>query len=270
MIRDIKKLEDNEIKSCCVNFYENDLVSKFLGENFHPGGEKLTINLGEKLELNKKSRVLDIACGPGNSAITIAKRFGCHVTGIDLSEKNLEKAKEKATSASFSKLINFEISDAEKIKFEDLTFDAVICECALCTFPNKKTAINEMFRVLKNGGKVGITDVIIESELPEDLKGMISHVACIAGALSIDEYQAILKEGGFDNILYEDQSWALKKLIDKADKLLKGYKLIKKLCDCDLEKSFGIPEEEMINLLKTGFDWFEKGGIGYGLFIGSK
>ena len=266
----MKNMKDNEIKSCCVNFYENDLVSKFFGENFHPGGEKLTIILGEKLGLNEESRVLDIACGPGKSAIILAKRFGCQITGIDLSEKNIDKARENVTSAGLSKLINFEISDAEKIKFENLTFDAIICECALCTFPNKKIAINEMFRVLKKGGKVGITDVIIENDLPDNLKVILFHVACISGALSIKGYQDLLKKGGFNNIQYENQNWTLNELIKKAEKMLKGYEIIKKICDCNLEKSFGMSEIEVKNFLKTGFDWLEKGGFGYGLFIGTK
>jgi hypothetical protein len=64
----VETMEPAEIKSCCTTFYENDLLAKFLGENFHPGGEALTIHLGETLGLNENSYVLDVACGPGASA----------------------------------------------------------------------------------------------------------------------------------------------------------------------------------------------------------
>ncbi len=170
------------MKSCCANFYENDLVASFFGDSFHPGGEQLTIHLGQELGITEDHRVLDIACGSGTSAIVLAREFRCKVMGIDLSEKNLDKARKKAKDEELEERLDFKVSDAEKIDFPDGTFDFVICECALCTFPDTNTAVNEMFRVLKGGGKVGITDVVVENELPEALKNIVSMVLCIAGA----------------------------------------------------------------------------------------
>lgn len=112
-----KKVDAETIKRCCTKFYENDLVAMLLGENVHPGGEQLTLHLGEKLGLDEQSLVLDVACGAGASAVTLAKRFDCRVVGIDLSEKNLAKAKEKAFSAGLSQQLTFMKSDAETIKY---------------------------------------------------------------------------------------------------------------------------------------------------------
>src|SRR5262249_24512830 len=72
-----------EIKSCCATLYQSDLVGRLLGDSFHPGGEALTIRLGELLQLGPDSSVLDVASGQGTSAILLARRFGCRVLGID-------------------------------------------------------------------------------------------------------------------------------------------------------------------------------------------
>jgi SAM-dependent methyltransferase len=266
-------VDSESIKSCCTRFYESDLLTQVLGESFHPGGEQLTIHLGDALGLNKNMKVLDVACASGTSAIALAQKFHCKVVGIDLSEKNLEKAREKASSLGLSHLLEFTKSDAEKIEFENETFDAVICECALCIFPDMETAVSEMHRVLKSQGKVGITDIILEDELPDSLKNIVSQVLCIAGAKSQEGYRTIFAQGGFEKIEFEDHSYTLEEILKKAKKLLDGWDAIKKICDCDvgeLEKFLGITEGEAHDLLKTGFSELEKGTFGYGLFIGEK
>ena len=262
--------DNNNVKSCCANFYENDLVAGFFGDSFHPGGEQLTIHLGKTLGISKDHRVLDIACGSGTSAIALAKKFGCKVVGIDLSEKNLDKARKRANDERLEELLDFKISDAKKIDFPDGTFDFVICECALCIFPDTNTAVNEMFRVLKGGGKVGITDVVVENELPEALKNIVSMVLCIAGAKSIEGYKGILKEGGLTSIEYEDHSDTIKELMEKAKKLVLGWDILNKIADSDINKIFDITPEKAKELIEVGFSELEKGTFGYGMFIGSK
>ncbi len=266
----LNTVDSDTIKSCCTSFYENDIIAMFFGENFHPGGEELTLYLGDKLDLNENSKVLDVACGAGVSALTLAQKFGCHVTGIDLSEKNLDKAEKKASDSGLSHKLEFVKSDAEKLQFDDESFDAVICECALCTFPDKQTAVKEMHRVLKKGGKLGITDVTIENELPDGLKNIVSRVICIAGALPSEGYQSLFRGKGFKEVIYEDQSDGIREIIERVDKLLPAWNIIKKLCDCDLEKIFGITSEEARDLITTGFEELEKGTFGYGLFTGIK
>lgn len=270
MSGELNIMDSDTIKSCCTTFYENDIVARLFGENFHPGEEKLTLYLGEKLGLKEDSKVLDVACGAGVSAVSLAKRFGCSVTGIDLSEKNLDKARKKASLEGLNNKIEFVKSDAERLQFDHETFDAVICECALCTFPDKQTAVKEMHRVLKKGGKLGITDVTIENELPDSLNNIVSQVICIAGALSAKGYQTLFREEGFKEVVYEDHSDGIREIIERVDKLLPAWNMIKKLCDCDLEKIFGITSEEAKDLIKTGFEELEKGTFGYGLFTGLK
>lgn len=265
-----ENVDPDSIKGCCTTFYENELVAKFFDDNFHPGGEKLTLLLGEQLGLTKDKTVLDVACGTGTSALALAKRFDCRVIGIDLSEKNLEKARAKVAEKDMEDKIEFKLSDAELLKFENEIFDSVICECALCTFPNKTIAIQEMYRVLKPGGTIGITDVVIEGDLPEELRGMISHVLCIAGAMSIDGYLNLLGKAHFKENIHLDQSHSIRELMNKVDKLLLGWDIIGKIFDCDLEKIFGITQEEAKAMLASGIKELESGNVGYGLFKGLK
>src|SRR6516165_134439 len=71
------------LKSCCAAIYQSDFARMLLGDSFHPGGLRLTARLGERLGLGLSIRVLDVASGKGESAISLAQRFGCEVVGID-------------------------------------------------------------------------------------------------------------------------------------------------------------------------------------------
>lgn len=259
-----------DVKSCCANFYENDLVAMVLGDSFHPGGEELTIHLGKKLGISKGHKVLDVACGSGTSALALAREFGCKVVGVDLSQKNLDMAQSKAREMGLDKLLEFKYSDAEKIEFPESTFDFVICECALCTFPDMQTAVSEMHRVLKERGKVGITDVIIENELPKGLNNIVSHVLCIAGAKSKDGYRDILVEGNFSDVEFEDHSYTIKEIMKRTKKLVYGWDFLNKLSESGLDKIFDLTPQEAKELIDLGFSELEKGTFGYGLFSGIK
>src|SRR5437762_8621278 len=97
-----------DVKSCCARLYESDFVRLLLGDSFHPGGLKLTTRLGELLKLGPHSRVLDVACGPGISAVHVAETFGCEVVGIDYSNENVEYANQSARQRGAHKRVRFE------------------------------------------------------------------------------------------------------------------------------------------------------------------
>jgi ubiquinone/menaquinone biosynthesis C-methylase UbiE len=141
--------DSTQIKSCCADLYQSDFARLLLGDSFHPGGLRLTARLGERLELGPGKRVLDVACGKGESAIFLAQRFGCEVVGIDFGAENIREAAARASSAGVTNLAAFRQGDAERIEFPGSDFDAVICECAFCTFPDKSAAASEFARVLK-------------------------------------------------------------------------------------------------------------------------
>lgn len=269
-LKSLKDSTPDDLQRNCTKFYENDLAKLILGENYHPGGEKLTIHLGEKLELDKDSTMLDVACGTGISAVNMAKYFGCKVVGIDLSDKNLEKAKARAERTGLAKWVTFEKTDAKQSVFKNKSFNAVICECALSTFPDIKAAIAEMFRVLKTGGKVGITDITIEREIPKDFKNIISHITFIEGARSNNEYKKLLRECNFRNIEFEEHNYVISEIFKKIEKAIKGWKLIGNVLNSDLLNSYGITPAKASEYLNQGYSELEKGSFGYGLFIANK
>src|SRR4029450_4093911 len=95
--------------------------------------------------------------------------------------------------------VRFHHGDAERIPLPDESVDAVMCECAFCTFPDKATAAAEMARVLKPGGRVGITDVALDPErLDAELQSLAGWVACIADARPVEQYVEMLDEAGLE------------------------------------------------------------------------
>jgi len=203
-----------DVKQCCVDFYQNELVRVLFGDSLHPGALSLTEKLGNKINLNKDNKVLDVGCGVGTSSIFLAKKFGCSMTGIDLSEKNINIANSVASDQGLDSLTNFIVGDAEKFDLGDNMFDSVICECALCLFPDKVQATKEMFRVLKKDGQLGISDVVVRGELPEEMQNALFKFICVLDAKSESEYTQILEKAGFKNIIFEDKKKEIQSLLN--------------------------------------------------------
>ena len=219
-------MEEPSIKQCCVAFYGSDFARMLLGDSFHPGGTRLTERLGELLALSPESHVLDVASGRGISAFHLAESFGCKVTGVDLSEENVRLATAEASQRGLAGQISFQHGDAERLPFGDEVFDAIICECAFCTFPSKPVAAGEFYRVLKPGGQLGLSDLTrSEAEIP-GLEGLLSRIACIGDALPTERYSATLKEAGFHVSRTEDHSDALVEMVRQIQAKLLGAEIM--------------------------------------------
>jgi len=107
------------------------------------------------LEENKNKKILDVGTGTGFLSLLLAE-LGYEVVGVDLSEKMLEKAREKA--AKYNLKIRFEVGEAENLDFKDNSFDAVVCRHLLWTLPNPQKAVKEWIRVTKHGGRIIAVD----------------------------------------------------------------------------------------------------------------
>lgn len=221
--------ENDTIKACCATLYQSDLARLLLGDTFHPGGEALTLHLGELLRLTRASYVLDVASGPGTSALHLARRFGCRVLGIDYGADNVQRANERARELGLTHLVTFQQGDAELLPCPDATFDALLCECAFCTFPRKTRAAAEFCRVLRPGGQLGLSDLTRNSEVPLELQGLLAWIACIADALPIEHYTRILHEAGLSIERSERHDEALLDLVRDIQSKLLGAELLFKL-----------------------------------------
>lgn len=256
-----------ELKHCCAQFYASDLAKLLLGECLHPGGLKLTERLGSLLNLTASSRVLDVASGNGASALFLARRFGCRVIGIDISDKNTLQANEHAVAQDMTALVQFQHSDAERLAFPDACFDAVICECALCAFPNKNDAAREFERVLRPGGKVGISDVTRGQELSGQLRGLLAWLACIADAQPVEGYIDLLELADLRVNTVEPHDDALIEMADQIQMRLLTAELLAGLKKLDLS---GMDLDSAKGLLKVAREAIDDGHLGYAIIIATK
>ncbi len=218
----ISKTTDRQIKICCATFYQSDAVRMLLGDVLHPGGLALTQYLGKAMGLGPYDRVLDVACGRGVSAIHLAHQFGCHVTGLDYGRENIAAAEAQAADQGIAHLTTFRQGDAEGLPFGDGVFDAVISECSFCTFPDKATAAAEMARVLRPGGRLGLTDMTASGPLPDDIVSLLAWVACVAGAAPPEDYVAALRGAGLADFAVEDQRDVLLEMVNEVRRKLLG------------------------------------------------
>ena len=204
-------------KACCAAAYGSDLVALLLGDSYHPGGLALTRRLADQLAVRTGQRVLDVASGRGTTALLLAGDYGADVVGVDLSEANVAAATAAARDAGLA-AVDFRPGDAERLPVDAGVFDAVVCECAFCTFPDKPIAAAELARVLKPGALLGITDVTVDpGRLPPELTGLGAWIACVADARPVDEYAAILTAAGLHVTHTERHDAAIAAMLDQIE-----------------------------------------------------
>jgi SAM-dependent methyltransferase len=254
----------NELKSCCAALYQSDFARLLLGDSFHPGGLRLTARLGRQLDLRPGMRILDVASGKGESAIFLAKEFGCHVFGVDFGPGNVREAGARAGAAEVAPLVSFVEGDAERLDFPDAGFDAVICECAFCTFPDKRAAAAEFARVLHPGGGIGLSDLTRSGPLPRDLEGLIAWIACIADARRVEEYAGYLEDAGFEVTAIEPHNDALAEMARSVQGRLLGIELMAGLKKLDLPNA---DFEQAKEFARAASNAIRQGVLGYSLFI---
>jgi SAM-dependent methyltransferase len=249
-----------EAKQCCARFYESDLVSVLLGDSFHPGGATLTERLGEMLSLAPDTHLVDAACGCGTSALLLAQRFGCRVTGFDLSRQNVDRATSEATRLGLGDRVQFECGDVEGWPLADQSADAIICECAFCTFPDKLGAARQFARVLRHGGLVGLSDVTRTDSRPEELNDLMAWIACLADARSSDGYTALLTDAGLRVTAVETRDDTLRDLVRTIGTRLFTTEVLAALQKIDL---VGIDLQAAKRMTRQAAVAIDEGRLGY-------
>jgi ubiquinone/menaquinone biosynthesis C-methylase UbiE len=255
------------VKQCCARLYESDFAKMLLGDSFHPGGLKLTERLGTLLGLNSQSRVLDIASGKGTSALFLAERFGCEVIGVDYSGQNVEQASATAAAKGMDSRVSFQTGDAERLPVADSSFDAIICECAFCTFPDKPAAAGEFARVVRGGGQVGLSDLTRGPILPKELDGLLAWIACIADAQPVEAYARYLRAASFHVETTELHDEALLEMVNKIRMKLLGAEIMVGLNKLDLP---GVDLSTAKQMAQAATTAIRQGTLGYAVVCGSK
>ena len=153
-------------------------------------------------DLREGETVLDLGSGGGIDVILSARRVGPTGTayGVDMTDEMLALAQENARQAGVRN-VHFLKGLIEQIPLPAESVDVVVSNCVINLSTDKPAVLTEMARVLRSGGRIGISDVVADDHLaPEQRAERGSHVGCIAGALSVSEYRAGLEAAGFERI----------------------------------------------------------------------
>lgn len=174
-------------------------------EILHPGGLDITRELAVECGIGRGTTVLDVACGTGESACCLTETFGARVTGIDLSDPLLERARRKAAERKLA--VDFKRGDAHELEFLNDSFDVVISECTICLL-QKERALAEMVRVVRAGGYIGMHDMCWRGDPPRAVK---ERLAAIEGERpeTLAGWQRLFENAGLVDVRTADKSGLL-------------------------------------------------------------
>jgi arsenite methyltransferase len=174
----------------------------------------------EFAQIKAGDTVIDLGSGAGNDCFIARALTGetGKVIGIDMTEAMIEKARANAEKLAF-KNVEFRLGDIEKIPVTANKADVVLSNCVLNLVPDKDKAFGEIFRILKPGGHLSVSDVVLEGELPENLKEEAElYAGCVSGSIQLNEYLKIMEKAGLKNISIQK-----KKAIQVPDQILLRY-----------------------------------------------
>lgn len=146
--------------------------------------------------------VLDLGSGAGNDCFVARSLTGeqGRVIGVDMAEPMIELARQNAAKLGYTNM-EFRLGEIEDLPLDDDSVDVVVSNCVLNLVPDKPKAFAETFRVLRPGGHFSISDVVVQGELPQNLKEKAElYVGCVAGAIDKDTYLEMVKASGFTEV----------------------------------------------------------------------
>ena len=205
-----------EASSCCgVSDDEqiNTIISSRLGysqsdRDMVPDGADMGLGCGNPraiASLKAGESVLDLGSGGGFDAFLAAQEVGDsgHVIGVDMTPTMISKARKNAEKGEFTQ-VEFRLGEIEHLPVANDSMDVIISNCVINLSPNKAQVFREMFRTLKTGGRLAISDVVATTELPESMRSdTYLHSACVGGAETIDVLKKIMQQAGFSQIKIE-------------------------------------------------------------------
>ena len=196
--------------TCCGSGSSAESIGRAIGYEERelrsvPEGANLGLGCGnpKALALLKPGEtVLDLGSGAGFDAFLAADKVGPdgNVIGVDMTPEMIDRARENARKGEYPN-VEFRLGKIETIPVEDASVDAVISNCVINLSPEKNRVFREAFRVLRSRGRVMVSDIVLERELPESIKSSIEAWAgCIAGAALKEDYLAAIRDAGFQQV----------------------------------------------------------------------
>lgn len=199
-----------EAHACCGSAPAVDEIGKRIGYSDEelkkvPEGASFGLGCGNPValaSLQEGEIVLDLGSGAGFDCFLAAGQVGTsgRVIGVDMTPEMLAKARDNAVLGGFSN-VEFRLGEIEHLPVPDSHVDAMISNCVINLSPEKDQVFREAFRVLKGGGRLMVSDIVLLRELPGALKESIAaYVGCVAGAVLKDAYLEAMRSAGFENV----------------------------------------------------------------------
>lgn len=197
-------------RSCCGCADIPEEISKRLGYTEEeiqeaPMGSNLGLGCGNPValaSLKEGEIVLDMGAGAGFDCFLASTRVGPTgmVIGVDITSEMVDKARANSRKGGYTN-IDFRQGDLENMPVADNYVDVVISNCVINLVPNKRMVFKEAFRVLKPGGRLAVSDVVLLRELPDFVTSSTeAYIGCLAGAIMNDEYLEIIRDVGFRDV----------------------------------------------------------------------
>lgn len=202
--------------SCCGTATVVEDISKAIGYTEEeletiPEGANLGLGCGNPValaSLREGETVLDLGSGAGVDCFLAANRVGKNgrVIGVDMTPEMIDKARANARKGNYSN-VEFRLGEIENLPVADNTVDAVISNCVINLSPDKSRVFQEAFRVLKPGGRLMVSDIVLLKGLPEVIKNSVeAYVGCLSGAILKDAYLKAIRNAGFEDVQVKDET----------------------------------------------------------------
>jgi SAM-dependent methyltransferase len=176
-----------------------------------PEGANLGLGCGNPVALAslcEGETVLDLGSGAGVDCFLAAGRVSPrgHVIGVDMTPEMVARARENARKAGVTN-VEFRLGEIEHLPVESGTVDVIISNCVINLVPDKKRAFSEAFRVLRPGGRLMVSDIVLVGELPERVRRSVgAYVGCLSGAAEKEAYLGAIRDSGFSDILVHEET----------------------------------------------------------------
>ncbi len=213
--------------SCCGCADVPEDICRRLGyteEEIHAAPPESNLGLGcgnpvALADLKEGEVVLDMGAGAGFDCFLASSRVGEKgmVIGVDLTSEMVDKARANALKGGYTN-IDFRQGDLENMPVADAFVDVVISNCVINLVPNKKLVFREAFRVLKPGGRLAVSDVVLQKELPDFVRRSTeAYIGCLAGAILEEDYIEIIRSVGFGDVrIIEKSAFPIESLVSES------------------------------------------------------
>ena len=201
--------------SCCTSAKPEAIARKigYTEEEVQavPTGSNLGLGCGNPIALASLIEgeiVLDLGSGAGFDCFLASNIVGPSglVIGVDMTSEMIARARENVLKGGYTN-VEFRLGEIESLPVEDNTIDIIISNCVINLVPNKGKAFKEAFRVLKPGGRLMVSDIVLQKKLPDFvLESIEAYVGCIAGASTKTGYLDAIRSAGFEDVTVMDES----------------------------------------------------------------